>query len=766
VNWLFILCAFQGDPFAQVVSIMKYPNIVSYMRMEANRITDSSLSNVTTRAQWEAMRDSVRQKFLSSLGLNPMPARTPLNAQITGVIDTLAYTFTVQKLVFEALPKVYVTSNLYIPRNIAGKAPAILYLCGHANQAGGSKVYYQSHGIWYAEHGYICLVMDNLYSYELGPDQHHDVYNKKRLDLYSKGYTPGAAETWNAIRAIDYLYTRPDVDTSRIGATGRSGGGVMSWWITAVDDRIRCAVPEQGTITLKCSLDSLMMINENCDCNYHANINQLSFPMIYALAAPRPVLVLSGMHDEYYPPRGYSQLQSQLAKVYQLYGAISNFSYQEFDTTHFETDAMRAAAFRWFNQRFKNDSTPLAPVPKQTFFSSAQLKVYSSVPADQRTATLQEAFIQTSVPPAITSSSAWLVYKADLLQNLKRYCFYHTQIPSFSSLPLAKQQTEPLTNNGRYTTEGFTFQSELGYRTHARLRIPATRAPIFATYVYPNDHDFLVNARMETHMVSLLDSGCAVLDVDQRGAISLCDAPSAPWNPTEEWYVLRSLHAIGKSPVAMGVVDLLRAMQVLRTDSRIDTSNLRVLGCGKSGVVALYAAALDERIREAVLDSIPCSHADPATNRAPFLLNVLRYADLPQIAALLAPRPFILSNVDRAAFSWTRSIYSILGTTIKGYFAMSAFDAKVSGHFGATSLGGMRARIFYSLHANTRVKLQITDPLGKAIRTLVNSRQESGGYEVQWDGTDDRARPVASGLYLCRIKAGEFTGAREITVAK
>src|SRR5207245_2453764 len=118
---------------------------------------------------------------------------------------------TVEKLHFQSSPGLYVTANFYVPKKAKFPAPTILYLCGHSpsvidNVPYGNKVSYQHHGIWFAEHGYNCLVIDTL---QLGEIEgvHHGTYNKDRWWWLTLGYTPAGIECWNAVRALDYLET-------------------------------------------------------------------------------------------------------------------------------------------------------------------------------------------------------------------------------------------------------------------------------------------------------------------------------------------------------------------------------------------------------------------------------------------------------------------------------------------------------------------------------------------------------------------------------
>src|SRR5262249_3445585 len=153
------------------------------------------------------------------------------------------------------MPGLYVTANLYLPKTKAKqKYPAILYVCGHATViengvSFGSKAHYQYHPAWFAAHGYVCLILDTLQLSEI-PALHHGTYRENMWWWKSRGYTPAGVELWNAIRALDYLETRPEMDAKKIGVTGRSGGGATSWWLAAADDRVQVAVPVAGITDL------------------------------------------------------------------------------------------------------------------------------------------------------------------------------------------------------------------------------------------------------------------------------------------------------------------------------------------------------------------------------------------------------------------------------------------------------------------------------------------------------------------------------------
>ncbi len=200
--------------------------IAEYFRLETQKLQDACLTDVKDLADWKAKREEFRRQLLEMLGLDPWPERTDLHATVTG--RTEHEEFVVEKLHFQSRPGLYVTGNLYVPRNLQGRAPAILYVCGHGalkkdGVSFGNKVSYQHHGGWFARNGYVCLTIDTLQMGEI-EGIHHGTYRYKMWWWLNRGYTPAGVEAWNCVRALDYLQTRPEVDPERLGVTGRSGG--------------------------------------------------------------------------------------------------------------------------------------------------------------------------------------------------------------------------------------------------------------------------------------------------------------------------------------------------------------------------------------------------------------------------------------------------------------------------------------------------------------------------------------------------------------
>src|SRR5579883_3170574 len=123
--------------------------VTDYMNRRAREITDRAAAEIRSSETWEKVRGKRLEEMRDMLGLLPWPQRTPLNLRITGIIDRPEYT--IEKIVFESMPKFYVTGNLYVPKNRKGRVPAVIYVCGHSQSPYGAKTQYQLHGISFAK---------------------------------------------------------------------------------------------------------------------------------------------------------------------------------------------------------------------------------------------------------------------------------------------------------------------------------------------------------------------------------------------------------------------------------------------------------------------------------------------------------------------------------------------------------------------------------------------------------------------------------------
>ena len=366
-----------------------------YLEQKATRLDSSFLGGTTNREQWESRRAEFHREFLEMLGLWPMPERTPLQAQTTGIIDR-PEGYRVEKIHFQSRPGLYVTGNFYLPKGArAGdKLPAVLYVCCHSGRGrDGNKAAFQHHGMWFVTHGYACLIIDTLQLGEIGAI-HHGTYRYNRWWWQARGYTPAGVECWNGIRALDYLQSRPEVDGEKIAVTGISGGGAATFWIAAADDRVKVAVPVSGMGDLTDYIGE-KVVNGHCDCMFLINTFRWPWTRIAALVAPRPLLFANSGHDTIFPMAGNERIRGRLER---LYGFYTNRTDRLFDIAvtpggHEDNPELRLMAYRWINRYLKNDNGAVTE-PELPKIEGKDLRVFpDELPSDERNTKIDEIFV-------------------------------------------------------------------------------------------------------------------------------------------------------------------------------------------------------------------------------------------------------------------------------------------------------------------------------------------------------------------------------------
>lgn len=392
-------------------------------RVSALESRSLNTDDLQSLEKWKARQARLRLELQEMLGLAPWPARTDLNPVVTGQLDQEDYT--VEKLHFQSSPGLYVTANLYLPKGLKKPAPTIVYVCGHSHQIDGdisygNKTGYHHHGVWFARNGYVCLMVDTL---QLGEIQgvHHGTYRYGRWDWAARGYTPAGVEAWNSIRAIDYLETREEVDASRIGITGRSGGGAYSWWTAALDERIKVAVPVAGITDLHNHVVD-GVVSGHCDCMFMVNTFGWDYPLVAAMVAPRPLLLANSDKDTIFPLDGVIRTHSFLRQVYKLYEEEKSLGLLITEGPHQDTQELRIPAFHWFNRFLKNED-PLIEMSAPKVLDRRDLKVFTELPTDEINTQVDESFVPELQLRDPSSIADWSRMKGSILGGLRDLTF-------------------------------------------------------------------------------------------------------------------------------------------------------------------------------------------------------------------------------------------------------------------------------------------------------------------------------------------------------
>ncbi len=659
----------------------------AYFRAQVRQIADASLADVKSKDDWEKKRPEMRRQFLDMLGLWPLPARTDLHATVTGTVD--ADKFTVEKLHFQSFPGLYVTANLYVPKGLTKPAPAMLYVCGHGNVvvdkvSYGSKVNYQHHPAWFASNGYVCLILDTL---QLGEIEgiHHGTHKLGMWWWQTLGYTPAGVECWNAMRALDYLETRKEVDMKRVGVTGRSGGGAYSWWITAADERIRCAVPVAGIADLYGHVCEGVatrfrhgLISGHCDCMYFVNTYRWDFPNVIALCAPRPVLLGNTDDDPIFPAASCRRLMEKGKRIYDLYGAGDRFAYMQGTGGHVDTPELRVGAFRWLNRWLKDDTSDVTDDPRKRF-TPPQLKVFTRLPDDQLNTRIHEFFIKPAsveVPRSPDVAREWWKGRSEQWrQELRERVFrgWPEKPPLLSARLVADTKVEGM----RLRAINFISEEAVELRVWL-LTAESTEKPSLV----------VLNAVDEAGWQELLRE----VGPDFRDALQVSQPPpldsvkfsqirrlltrtkwgfayvaprgigptrwSAVGTPADN-HVKRRFALLGQTLDGQRVWDVRRALAALRERPDLKDVPLWLQGKNDMAGIALYAAIFEPDVVRLDLWHPPASHKE-----GPTFLNVRRILDMPQAMALAFPRPIRLYARDDAEakqWDWTVQLQRELG---------------------------------------------------------------------------------------------------------
>ncbi|SHN08242.1 Acetyl xylan esterase (AXE1) [Cyclobacterium lianum] len=628
-------------------------NIMYYLQQEAEEISKSFSPENITADEWQLQRPAKHRQFIEMMGFRMDEARVAPTVTRTGTLRQDG--FTIEKLYYESMPGLFVPANLYVPDGITAPRPAVVYLCGHAH---GQKAHYQAHARRLAALGFVVLIFDTIQFGEVR-GHHWGPYNQGWFHWYSRGYNPAAVELWNAIRGLDYLATRKEVDMDNIGVTGISGGGSQTWYLAAADSRIKAAAPVCGAGTLDSQIGE-RRIDGHCDCMMPNNGFQSGFQEIGALIAPRPLLIAQSDQDELYGITSTKDFYHKLRQFYQNFGAAGNIDLVITPGGHSYHKRSRTAIFSFFLQHLMGKSvapgqladieTNVANLPGEDL-----LQVYGeTAPEGDITPFIQDHFLAVRTVPEINTEQDLKNHQ----KAVKDYLLSRT-FGAFPAVPEALDgqqiyQTADLAPNGNKT---FSFTSEQGWRLKLNLfyrKAQAEKNPLVVILRSPGEE------RWDSEgFAQKIAKGKNVAYLEVRGT------GEVGWAPELNWHVRRASAWTGRTIASMQVYDALRALAFARTLPGVDPEKVSIAGREGMGAVALYAAFLDGNCEQVILKDPPTSHDQPSpANGRDFpleLLNVLRITDLYQLPALVSPAQVVFEGEIPEAFDWSAGILEKTG---------------------------------------------------------------------------------------------------------
>ncbi|MEM4688549.1 MAG: acetylxylan esterase [Thermofilaceae archaeon] len=617
---------------------------------------DRAIRRPASRAGFEAWARELRGKLWEAMRVEP--EKGDLNARVVARRRKRGYV--VENVVFESRPGFLVTGNLYLPEG-RGPHPAVLKLHGHYPR-GKHEHHVQAIGAALARAGIATLAIDMV-----GYGDRWFQGHREGVWLLAVGMSLPGLILWDNIRALDYLESRDDIDSTRIGVTGSSGGGNQTMYLAALDERVKVAVPVASAEVLE---DQVVSGRCYCEC-VPGMLRFANASDVLALIAPRPLMIVVGVYDEVFPVLRARRAYLRVRRIYEMLGALDKLAYVEVYAGHGYTREMRLAAYRWLtlwltgreeqldesDLQLEPDTSPyLACLPQPEGESIASLYA-------RRAAKLAEA--------RRVSVEEWLQAVPELRARLVEEVF--------GGFPEEPSRIEEL---GVERVGGVEVE-KLGLRTELDIVVPA------ALVGGEGAEESCLLYVTTSSAQSCLSNGRVWDWLERGGAVMVINYRGTGETASSEEVATKNSIVVGRHILGARVFDVLRAVDYLYRARGFNEVHL--FGEREAGLPALFAAALDERVRSVRTLSVPSTLSSASGFSLPpslFPPDLLKYADVPQVAAMVAPRPLAVENpLDphlrplrreeaEEIFEFTRRVYEALG--LPHNFSLVTIDDIVS----------------------------------------------------------------------------------------
>jgi dienelactone hydrolase len=629
------------------------------------------VARLITAQDWEAWGKRVRAEFHRAIG--PFPERTPLNARILGVLERDGYR--IEKVVFESRPDFLVTANLYIPTGGAGRYPAVLSPCGHTDNGKAGETYQQAY-ISLVKLGFVVLTYDPLGQGERneywdtashkailkpGTMQHCHVGNQ----CYLTGTNLAQYRIWDGMRAIDYLQSRDEVDAARIGVAGNSGGGTLTTYIIALDDRVHSGAPSCYITTLARRVETRG--TADAEQNLVGQFpNMLDHADMLIAFAPKPLLICSAVHD-FFPIEGAREAYRCLRRAYEAFGVPEKLAMAEADARHGWTIDLRTATYRWFNRWLRGDTSDvkepadIAVEPDENLYCTPQGQVAY---LGSRTVFDMNLDYAKSIRPE-RDHRAILSNPDQWQANVRQAAIKALRLSDDWNIPGQIHSVGKTVEDG-VSVEQLYVQTEHGIVVPSLLFTRAEAKKEMPLIAYVDERGKYAEAGASGLYRRLVSAGCAVLAIDPRGmGETKSRAPSHGgyygYYGIEADFTYTSF-MLDRPLVGMRVYDVMRTVAAVRNRDGIRSDRILCAGTGAAAPIALFAAALDHSLGGALCWKGPISYFSIVATRYHkwhvncFLPDIVGHLDLPDLGAVVAPRAlFIAEPLDGAKETASRA---------------------------------------------------------------------------------------------------------------
>ncbi|MCF6174409.1 MAG: acetylxylan esterase [Victivallaceae bacterium] len=627
----------------------RYPHMVHeyYTARVRNIITErkARLAALKTKADAEAYVARVRKAVAGAFVL---PERTPLNVKSTGVVEQ--ENFSIEKIVFESRPGFQVTGNLYIPKSSTSgaKAPAVLGLCGH-DLEGKAAEPYQSFCQGLALKGFIVFIIDPISQGERwqhdeaandpGPglcDAHNLMGNQQILlnDFF------GSWRVWDAIRGLDYLLSRPEVDSTRLGVTGNSGGGTLTSLVAALDPRPTMVAPSCYICSWQANMENELPADaEQCPPGLlAAGLDEVDLLIAY----PRPTMILSQEHD-FFDERYARQAHQELKKIHQLLGTTEDAAYFMGPMTHGYHQENREAMTAFFMQH-------------AGISGSAEETAIELLPAEQLWVTV-DGNVNKNGSCRVFDFSCQRAAELATLRSSLNYNELTNSAAELLNIPLERVASHYSCLRNLFTIERwdeqkaytqFTVETEPGIKVlltsygveHSFVRLPKGKVRLYVGNV-SGEQDIAEIPEIK----ALVRDDIALIVADPRG-IGQSEACSCNMKDFFSQYGSDYLYAVtadmfDENYLGQRVFDILHVMDLLIEQG---ATEIELIGRGVGAVTAAFAGLLHESKPEVkLINYLPSYQLLVESQRYLWPLSVmprgiLEKFDLPDIYTALGTR--------------------------------------------------------------------------------------------------------------------------------
>lgn len=603
--------------------------------IEQAQVSLRARSDPKSTEVWRARVPGLKRALAGSLGLDPFPPRTPLNARTTGQVKRSFYR--VENIVFESRPGFFVPANVYIPEDAPLPAPAVVVAAGHAMEHGKNHDLYQLAQLSLVKQGMIVLAFDPIGQGERKlPGFAHDLGYGSLL----VGQTNEGRIVWDAIRAVDYLCSRADVDGSRIGLAGNSGGGELVFYAMPLDARIKAG----ASFCFVCSYDQWIEKGGNhCICNHLPGITgEMEQFEIVGLNAPRAFLAGNGTEDKIFPIDGVRDTIRRAGAIYALHGVPEHIDAVEAPLPHGWSQPLREAGAAWLSHWLTGQERKAA-IPEIGIVAEApdspDLKAFKSgaMPAGAETVvTLNQRLAREQIGKYAAAPSdlhAWETRAPLWREELWKV---------MGGRPDAFEPTARTVNIFDWQglrIEVLALMVEPGFEIGATLATPVDAVT--------SDGASLFVGGFESRGAALRDGRAAV--AARKGTVLMIDPRGSGETARNLNQLVSGGIVTGRTLFAQQVWDVVQAARWL-SHREGGQAPVSAMGEGDGALLALYAAALEAPFEHLELENLLASYQYYLENDQPqsillSLPGILELADVPQIIALAVTVPIHIDGL-------------------------------------------------------------------------------------------------------------------------